>query len=245
MSTRFYDTDLADAAWSWVAPVLPAARPGGRPRTTDLRAVLNAIFYLLRTGCQWRLLPREFPPWGTVYHYFQAWQNAGVWVHLHRVLYEQARRDAGRAAWSFGGRCGWPIGQDHRAWWYAWFRRVQAIRTVIADVGHQSRKLARALEHEQGWQLRIVRRRQRAFKITGLTWIVERSFAWLGRNRRLSKDYEYRVQTLETMIDLAAIRLMLNRIAPGSLDETFQTSSQSDRSIPPEYPGVAIALPAI
>ena len=56
--------------------------------------------------------------------------------------------------------------------------------------------------------------RQRAFKITGLTWIVERSFAWLGRNRRLSKDYEYRVQTSETMIDLAAIRLMLNRIAP-------------------------------
>ena len=60
MSTRFYDTDLTDAAWAWVAPVLPAARPGGRPRTTNLRAVLNAIFYLLRTGCQWRMLPREF-----------------------------------------------------------------------------------------------------------------------------------------------------------------------------------------
>ena len=98
MSTRFYDTDLTDAAWAWVAPVLPAARPGGRPRTTNLRAILNAIFYLLRTGCQWRLLPREFPPFGTVYHYFQAWQNSGVWVHLHRVLYEQARRHAGRAA---------------------------------------------------------------------------------------------------------------------------------------------------
>jgi transposase len=67
MSTRFYETDLTDAAWAWVAPVLPAARPGGRPRTTNLRAVLNAIFYLLRTGCQWRLLPREFPPCGTVY----------------------------------------------------------------------------------------------------------------------------------------------------------------------------------
>ena len=78
MSTRFYDTDLTDAAWAWVAPVLPAARPGGRPRTTNLRAVLNAIFYyLLRTGCQWRLLPREFPPYGTVYHYFQAWQKSG------------------------------------------------------------------------------------------------------------------------------------------------------------------------
>ena len=69
MSTRFYDTDLTDAAWAWVAPVLTAARPGGRPRTTNLRAVLNAIFYLLRTGCQWRMLPREFPPCGTVYHY--------------------------------------------------------------------------------------------------------------------------------------------------------------------------------
>ena len=97
MSTRFYDTDLTDAAWAWVAPVLPAARPGRRPRTTNLRAVVDAI-YLLRTGCQWRMLPREFPPCGTVYHYFQAWQNSGVWVHLHRVLYEQARRVAGRAA---------------------------------------------------------------------------------------------------------------------------------------------------
>jgi putative transposase len=97
MSTRFYDTDLTDAAWAWVAPILPTARPGGRPRTTNLRAVLNAIFYLLRTGCQWRMLPREFPPWGTVYHYFQGWQSSGVWVHLHRVLYEQARRVAGRA----------------------------------------------------------------------------------------------------------------------------------------------------
>ena len=62
MSTRFYDTDLTDAAWALVAPVLPAARPGGRPRTTNLRAVLNAIFYLLRTGCQWRMLAREFHP---------------------------------------------------------------------------------------------------------------------------------------------------------------------------------------
>jgi putative transposase len=85
------------------------------------------------------------------------------------------------------------------------------IRIVIADAGHESRKLARHLMKQDGWKLQIVKRRQRAFKITGLTWIVERSFAWLGRNRRLSKDYELKVQTSETLIDIAAIRLMLNR----------------------------------
>jgi putative transposase len=188
---------------------------------------------------------------GTVYHYFQAWQNSGVWVHLHRVLYEQARRDAGREACPSvvimdgqsvktterGGTRGFDAHKrvkgrkrhilvdtlgllvanrvERRAGALllgglsAFFPRI---RTVIAD-GHESRKLARTLKQNQGWQLRIVKRRQRAFKITGLTWIVERSFAWLGRNRRLSKDYEYRVQTSETMIDLASIRLMLNRIA--------------------------------
>ena len=87
------------------------------------------------------------------------------------------------------------------------------IRTVIADAGHQSRKLARHLLCQDGWNLQIVKRRQRAFKITGLTWIVERSFAWLGRNRRLNKGYEYCVQSSETLIEIAATRLMLNRLA--------------------------------
>jgi len=179
-----------------------------------------------------------------------------VWVHLHRVLYEQARRVDGRAACPSvvimdgqsvkttqrGGARGFDAHKrvkgrkrhilvdtlgllvanrvesadtsDRRAGALllggltALFPRI---RTVIADAGHESRKLARTLKQNQGWQLRIVKRRQRAFKITGLTWIVERSFAWLGRNRRLSKDYEYRVQTSETMIDLASIRLMLNQ----------------------------------
>jgi transposase len=87
------------------------------------------------------------------------------------------------------------------------------IRTVIADAGHKSRKLAGQLRRD-GWQLRVFKRRQRVFAIAGLTWIVERSFAWLGFNRRLAKDYERRAQTSETLIYIAAIRLMLNRIAP-------------------------------
>jgi transposase len=215
MSTRFYDPDLTDAAWA-VAPILPTARPGGRPRTTHPCAVLNAVFYLLRTGCQWRMLLREFPPCGTVYHYFQDWQNSGVWVHLHRVLYEQARRHAGRATCPSvvimdgqsvktaerGGARGFDAHKrvkgrkrhilvDTLGLLVANLGGLRAlfprIRTVIADAGHQSRKLARTLKQDQGWQLRIVKRRQRAFKIRGLTWIVERSFAWLGRNRRLSR----------------------------------------------------------
>jgi putative transposase len=255
---ELYDTDLNDEAWALVAPILPAARPGGRPRTTNLRAVINAIFYLLRTGCQWRLLPHEFPAWGTVYHYFRGWEAAGVWVQLHRTIYEQVRIAAGRQVCpsvvimdsqsvktterggtrGFDGHkrvkgrkrhilvdtLGLPIASrvesadtsDRRAG-----GRLLAglaplfprIHTVIADAGHESRRLARELLHNEGWKLVIVRRRERAFKITGLTWIVERSFAWLGRNRRLSKDYEYRVQTSELMIDLAAMRLMLNRLA--------------------------------
>ena len=69
--SRRYDTDLSGAAWALVAPLPPPARPGGRPCTTDLRAVVDAILYLLRAGCQWRLLPRDFPPWSTVHHHFR------------------------------------------------------------------------------------------------------------------------------------------------------------------------------
>jgi putative transposase len=252
-----YPTDLTDAAWAILSPLLPPAGTGGRRRTTDLRAVLDAIFYLLRTGCQWRLLPQEFPAWGTVYHYFRSWKQAGVWACVHAAIYEQARARAGRdecpsvvimdgqsvKTTERGGvrgfdahkrvkgpkrhilvdTLGLPIANrveaanmsDRRAG-----ARLLAglaplfprINTVIADAGHESRKLARELLRNNGWKLHIVKRWQRAFRITGLTWIVERTFAWLGRNRRLSKDYEYAVQTSETMIDIAAIRLMLNRL---------------------------------
>lgn len=87
------------------------------------------------------------------------------------------------------------------------------IRTIMADAGHESRRLVHLLHAYAGWELHIVKRRERAFKITGLTWIVERTFAWLGRNRRFSKDYEYKVQTSERLIGIAATRLMLGRLA--------------------------------
>src|SRR5688572_10286019 len=98
MLKRPYSTDLSDEEWRLIAPLLPAAVAGGRPRRTDLRAVLNAIFYILRTGCQWRLLPREFPAWGTVYHYFRTWKISGVWVRLQQTVYKRMRQHAGRSA---------------------------------------------------------------------------------------------------------------------------------------------------
>jgi len=91
-----YPSDLTDAQWELIAPCLPPAQARGRARTTDLREVLNAILYVTRTGCAWRMLPHDLPPWNTVYAYFQRWRRAGVWERLLEVLREQVREKAGR-----------------------------------------------------------------------------------------------------------------------------------------------------
>ena len=91
-----YATDLTDAQWQLVEPLLPPRKHLGRRRTVDLREVLNAIFYLLRAGCAWRMLPHEFPPWSTVHYYYRRWRLDGVWPQLHDTLHQQARHAAGR-----------------------------------------------------------------------------------------------------------------------------------------------------
>jgi len=91
-----YPTDLTDAQWKLIEPLLPKPRCKRRPREIPLREIVNALLYLLRTGCAWRLLRREFPKWQTVYTYFRRWRLAGVWKRIHDLLREKTRRRAGR-----------------------------------------------------------------------------------------------------------------------------------------------------
>ena len=98
MARQPYPTDLTDRQWAILAPLIPPAKPGGRPRSVDLREILNGIFYALRAGGSWRMLPHDLPPWPTVYGYFRAWQQDEVWERLNTAVREQVRRSVGRAA---------------------------------------------------------------------------------------------------------------------------------------------------
>lgn len=96
MERTAYPSDLTDAQWAVLEPLIPPAKPGGRPRTVDVREVLNGLNYLLRTGCAWRYLPHDLPPWGTVHSYLWRWQHAGVWETIHDALRTQVREAVGK-----------------------------------------------------------------------------------------------------------------------------------------------------
>jgi putative transposase len=91
-----YPSDLSDTEWRIIRPLLPKAKSGGRPRTTDPRGVVNAIFYVLRSGCAWRMLPQDFPPYQTIYMYFKQWEKDGTWEKIHDVLRDRVRSREGR-----------------------------------------------------------------------------------------------------------------------------------------------------
>jgi putative transposase len=96
MSRTVYPTDLTDAEWAILEPLVPAPKPGGRPTKYPRREIINAIRYVLRTGCAWRLLPHDLPPWQLVYHYFWVWRREGIWEEMHNALYIRVRQAAGR-----------------------------------------------------------------------------------------------------------------------------------------------------
>lgn len=96
MERNPYPTDVTDEQWMLIEPLIPPAEPGGRHREVDMREVINGILYLNRTGCSWRLLPHEFPPWGTVHYYYRRFRLDGTWQKIHDKLREKVRRKAGK-----------------------------------------------------------------------------------------------------------------------------------------------------
>ena len=264
MSYQLYPSDLADREWHLIKGLIPPAKPGGRCRSTDMRLVLNAIFYLDRTGCAWRYLPREYPPWETVYGYFRQWRISGVWPRINDRLRALVRRAAGRQSQPSaaildsqsvkttdrGGReRGFDAGKQvagrkrhllvdvlglvliavvHAASVqdYDGARRVveqlrtrfSRLRLIWADAIYARSGLeawVRELRTRGKLRLEVVRRQrgQKGFVVLPRRWVVERTLAWLGFHRRLSKDYEALPETSEAMIYVAMIRLMLARLA--------------------------------
>lgn len=96
MARKHYPTDLTDRQWARIARLIPPPKTGGRPRSVEMRDVVNAVFYVTRTGCAWRMIPHDFPPWGTVWFYFRLWRENGLWERMNARLREQVRRQAGR-----------------------------------------------------------------------------------------------------------------------------------------------------
>ena len=266
MSTkRRYPTDLIDRQWRLVEPLLPEPPPGpaGRPAKHEKREIVNAILYQVRAGGSWRMLPKDFPPWETVYGYFARWRDDGTLDALHDALREQVRQKRERrnpapsagivdsqslkgadtvSAASRGYDAGKKINGRKRhivtdtiglllvvmvtaaaiqdrdggsGILKLLHGSLASVGLVYADGGYQGRLVALA-QSAWGIALEIVRKPadQRGFAVLPRRWVVERTFSWLVRWRRLVRDYERLPQTHEAMVKWAMVGLMLNRLAP-------------------------------
>ena len=257
-----YTSDLTDPEWQLIDYCFSKSRPTGRPRKHRQRELLNAIFYLTKTGCQWRNLPESFAPWRTVYHSFRLWKHTGLLEAIHGPLREQVRVVAERKRQPSAGiidsqsvkstECSDERGYDAGKKVNGRKRhllvdtmglillamvlpaniqdRDGAKQLLTAFFGRPSRRRVQHLWADGGyagalvdwvrqlWRctLEIVKRSDlHTFRVRPRRWVVERTFGWLGRYRRLSRDYERQAQTGEVMIYLAMSRLMLKRLAKG------------------------------
>lgn len=260
MPNQNYPTDLTDSQWEHIKELIPPAKPGGRPRSLDMRAVVNAVIYLCVGGVQWRLLPREYPRWPSVYYYFRRWQRDGTWRRLHDSLRASARRRAGRHKHPTAGcldsqtvRCSAVAserGYDAAKGTTGRKRHVltdttglllsvavtaasvtdrdgallllgrlpggcKKLRRLYVDGGYRGPIVEAAAALLRIVVQAVVRTAEQAFVVLPRRWVVERTFAWLGMSRRLSRDYERLTETSETMIYVAMSRLMLRRLKPG------------------------------
>lgn len=241
-----YPSDLTDRQWALIEPLLPVC-PGGRPRSTCLRDVVDAIFDILRTGCQWRDLPGDFPPKSTVWRYFDAWRHNGTLEAVHDRLRRQVRTaekpSAPRTTASIDSQSvdttagGEARGRDNAknvdgrkrhiltdSLGFLLAVLVTAASVDDVDSKYHNHSLYERVEENAAYKLVVVRRPAGARGWVRLPqrWMVERTFAWLGRCRRLSKDRERSVRSSEAFVKLAMIHLMLNRLEPKHDDPAFR-----------------------
>ena len=256
---RQYPSDVTDRQWRVLRKLLTSTCRRGRP-PLDRRWVFNAILYVLRTGCQWRQLPRDFPHWKSVSTVFWRWRQAGVWKLIHDALRDRCRRAAGKRRLSRaaivdsqsvrtaeGGEFrGYDAGkkitgrkrhlavdtlgllwsvvvhgadlQDHDGAAFVIARLQEActrLQVIFADAAYARAGLPEWVRTTFGWTLQTVLRPVRAcgFVVLPKRWIVERTFAWLSRYRRHSKDYERNPETSAAFIYIAMINLMSRRLA--------------------------------
>ena len=254
-----YPSDVTDGQWEVFEKLLPAVSKVGRP-PLDRRRVLDAIFYLNRTGCQWRQLPHDFPKWQSVYTIFRRWRLSGVWQRIHDALRQMARKAAGKAAEPTtgivdsqsirtaegGDERGHDAGKQitgrkrhivvdtmglilavvvHAASWQdqdgacclmaKLAELCPRLRRLFADSAYGRSGLPDWVKKSFGWVLNVVKRPEgsEGFVVLPKRWIVERTFAWLVRCRRHSRDYERNSDNSEAMIHITMIQLMSRRLA--------------------------------
>lgn len=257
--------ELTDPVWSLIEPLLPVRdlRKGGRPRLYEDRRVLDGILYVLRSGCQWRMVPHDLVPWWVAYRWYRTWASDGTWDTIHDGLREQVRVAAGRdpqpsaaildaqsiKSSEGGEERGFDAGkkttgrkrhlvvdtlglllvvmvtsatvQDRpggRTILARLAARFPTVALVWADGGYANKidsSLLSWATDKLGLLVEIVKRSDdvKGFQVLPRRWVVERTFGWLVRNRRLARDYERLPATSEAMIKVAMIRLMAHRLA--------------------------------
>ena len=199
-----HESDLTDAEWTLVAPLIRPAKRGGRPRTVNVREVLNAVFYVLWTGRQkaLRRTRRRAARSGSTWTCGTGTARRGASITLSTSRSER-RRGVRRARRRRGGA----LLREAR-------RSFPFVERIIGDAGYQGRKMEAAVARAGLWELQIVRRRDRhRFVVLPKRWIVERTLAWISRRRRLARDYERHARKAAAFVRLAMIRLMPRRLS--------------------------------